>query len=114
STDLPIEERGRLRVRADLRVETEQGELVLDAWGAGDATATPDLSGGGVGGFCVPNAQHAVRQGKLLAKNVVAVLRGEGPKDYFHKNIGAVAGLGLGHGVYQNGKLAIKGVLGWL
>ncbi len=114
NTDLPIEERGRLRMRADLRVETESGEIVLDAWGAGDATAVPDLSGGGVGGFCVPNAQHAVRQGKLLAKNVVAVLRGEGPKDYYHKNIGAVAGLGLGHGVYQNGKLAIKGVLGWL
>ncbi|MGB3414664.1 MAG: NAD(P)/FAD-dependent oxidoreductase [Microbacteriaceae bacterium] len=114
STDLPIEERGRLRLRADLRVETEAGEIVLDAWGAGDATATPDLSGGGVGGFCVPNAQHAVRQGKLLAKNVVAVLRGEGPKEYYHKNIGAVAGLGVGHGVYQNGKLAIKGVIGWL
>src|SRR5690606_35504823 len=67
NTDLPIEERGRLRLRADLRVETEDGDIVLDAWGAGDATAVPDLTGGGVGGFCVPNAQHAVRQGKLLA-----------------------------------------------
>ena len=67
----------------------------------------------GVGGFCVPNAQHAVRQGKLLAKNIVATLRGEGLKDYFHKPLGAVAGLGIGVGVYQYKKLAVKGVLAW-
>ena len=30
----------------------------------------PDLTGGGVGGYCVPNAQHAVRQAKRLAKNL--------------------------------------------
>jgi NADH dehydrogenase len=112
NTDLPIEERGRLRVRADLRVGTED-DIVVDAWGAGDITAVPDLSGGGVGGNCVPNAQHAVRQGKLLAKNIVAVLRGEGPKDYFHKNMGAVAGLGIGYGVFQSGKFALKGLPAW-
>ncbi|MBF4574062.1 FAD-dependent oxidoreductase [Herbiconiux sp. VKM Ac-1786] len=111
-TDLPIEERGRLRVRADLRVEGDDG-IVEGAWGAGDVSAVPDLTGGGVGGFCVPNAQHAVRQGKLLAKNIVASLRGEGVKDYFHKNMGAVAGLGLGVGVFQSGKLAIKGLPAW-
>ncbi len=74
NTDLPIEERGRLRVRADGRVEGDDG-IVADAWGAGDVAATPDLTGGGVGGFCVPNAQHAVRQGKLMAKNLTASLR---------------------------------------
>ncbi|MFB2581552.1 NAD(P)/FAD-dependent oxidoreductase [Herbiconiux sp. P15] len=110
--NLPIEERGRLRVRADMRVEGDDG-IVEGAWGAGDVAAVPDLTGGGVGGFCVPNAQHAVRQGKLLAKNIVADLRGEGVKDYFHKNMGAVAGLGLGIGVFQSGKLAIKGLPAW-
>jgi NADH dehydrogenase len=113
ASDLPLDDRGRLRLRADLRVEGDQG-IVADAWGAGDATACPDLSGGGVGGFCVPNAQHAVRQGKLLAKNIVAVLRGEGPTDYFHKNLGAVAGLGLNIGVFQSGKIALKGYVAWL
>ncbi|SMH46617.1 NADH dehydrogenase [Rathayibacter oskolensis] len=113
NSDLPIEERGRLRVRADLRVGHDD-VLVEGAWGAGDATAVPDLTGGGVGGFCVPNAQHAVRQGKLLAKNIVAVLRGETPKDYFHKNVGAVAGLGIGIGVFQSGKIAIKGFPAWV
>jgi NADH dehydrogenase len=113
ASDLPLDDRGRLRLRADLRVEGDKG-IVADAWGAGDATACPDLSGGGVGGYCVPNAQHAVRQGKLLAKNIVAVLRGEGPTDYFHKNLGAVAGLGLNIGVFQSGKIALKGYIAWL
>jgi NADH dehydrogenase len=113
NTDLPVEERGRLRVGADLRVVTEDGEVIPDAWGAGDVSAVPDLSGGGVGGFCVPNAQHAVRQGKLMAKNIVATLRGDEPKEYFHKNLGAVAGLGIGEGVFQAGKLSIKGLIAW-
>ena len=113
ATDFPLDERGRLRVRADLRVEGDNG-IIEGAWGAGDATACPDLSGGGVGGYCVPNAQHAVRQGKLMARNIAAVLRGEGPTDYFHKNLGAVAGLGLNVGVFQSGKLALKGYIAWL
>ncbi len=113
NTDFPLDDRGRLRVRPDLRVEGDEG-IVEGAWGAGDATACPDLSGGGVGGYCVPNAQHAVRQGKLLARNIVAVLRGEGPTDYFHKNLGAVAGLGLWVGVFQSGKLAITGWPAWI
>ncbi|UCR88978.1 NAD(P)/FAD-dependent oxidoreductase [Mycetocola spongiae] len=113
NTDLPVEGRGRLVTRADLRIGTED-EIFEGAWGAGDVTAVPDLSGGGVGGMCVPNAQHAVRQGRLLAKNVVAVLRGEQPKQYLHKNMGAVAGLGIGIGVFQSGKFSMKGFLAWV
>ncbi len=113
NTDLPMEERGRLRVGADLRIITEAGDVVEGAWGAGDVSAVPDLTGGGVGGFCVPNAQHAVRQGKLMAKNVVGSLRGDAPAEYFHKNMGAVAGLGIGHGVFQSGGFAVKGLMAW-
>ena len=112
NTDLPLDDRGRLRVGADLRVRNDDG-IVADAWGAGDVSAVPDLTGGGVGGFCVPNAQHAVRQGKLMAKSVTGVLRGDAPADYFHKNAGAVAGLGLYHGVFQSGRFAVKGLLAW-
>lgn len=111
--DLPVEERGRIRTRADLRVGTED-EIVEGAWAAGDVSAVPDLTGGGVGGYCVPNAQHAVRQAKLLAKNLTAVLRGELPRDYIHKNLGAVAGLGLYNGVFQSGKIALKGLVAWV
>ncbi len=111
--DLPVEERGRIRTRPDLRVGTDE-EIVEGAWAAGDVSAVPDLSGGGVGGYCVPNAQHAVRQAKLLARNLVAVLRGELPREYHHKNLGAVAGLGLGIGVFQSGKFALKGLPAWV
>ena len=75
--------------------------------------AVPDLTGKGVGGYCVPNAQHAVRQAKLLAKNLVAVLRGEVPREYIHHNLGAVAGLGLYNGVFQSGNIALKGFVAW-
>ena len=114
SIGLPIEERGRVRSSATLQVTNADGTVVAGAWAAGDNSAVPDLTGNGVGGMCVPNAQHAVRQAKRLAKNLVAVLRGENPVDYIHKNLGAVAGLGVGHGVFQSGKFAVTGFPAWL
>ena len=113
ATDFPIEERGRIRSSATLQITDDKGKVIKGAWAAGDNSAVPDLTGGGVGGMCVPNAQHAVRQAKLMAKNIVAVLRGEEPRQYIHKNLGAVAGLGIGHGVFQSGKLAVKGFIAW-
>jgi NADH dehydrogenase len=76
--------------------------------------AVPDLiEGQGVAGFTVPNAQHAVRQGKLMARNLTAVLRGEEPREYRHRNQGAVAGFGLYEGVFQSGPIAVKGLIAW-
>lgn len=112
-SDLPADERGRITAEATLRVVNGE-DVVEGAWTAGDVSAVPDLTGGGVGGFCVPNAQHAVRQAKRLAKNLVAVIRGEEPVNYVHKNLGAVAGLGLYNGVFQSGKLALKGFVAWV
>ncbi len=112
-TGIPLDDRERICARADLRVE--DGDTILEGmWTAGDVARVPDLSGGGVGGYCVPNAQHAVRQGKILAKNLVAVLRGEEPNDYVHKNLGAVAGLGIGYGVFQSGSIGIVGFPAWV
>jgi NADH dehydrogenase len=113
-TDLPVDTRGRLIVRADLRVVDASGAIVPDAWGAGDVAAVPDLSGGGIDGYTVPNAQHAVRQGKLLAKNLVADLRGRPLRDYVHSDLGSVATLGLGTGIFQSGPIAIRGLPAWL
>jgi len=114
ATDLPLDERGRVTALATLQVARD-GVVVPDAWTAGDVSAVPDKSKTpGPGGFAVPNAQHAVREAKLMAKNIVAVLRGEAPREYIHDNQGAVAGLGLWNGVFQRGKLAIKGPLAWL
>lgn len=114
NTDLPLGPRGHLSVEAELRVVDADGVVVPDAWGAGDVAQVPDLTGGGINGFCVPNAQHAVRQGKRLAKNLVATLRGEVPKQYKHKNLGAVAGLGVGIGAFQSGKIGFVGILAWV
>ncbi|XP_031636827.1 probable NADH dehydrogenase [Contarinia nasturtii] len=111
--DLPVEKRGRIQTRADLRVGTSE-RFIEGAWAAGDISAIPDYSGDGIDGYCVPNAQHAVRQGKLLAKNICAVLRGEEPINYFHKNVGAVAGLGLYNGVFQSGNLTLVGFIAWI
>ena len=112
-TGIPLDDRQRICAQADLRV-VDGEEIVEGMWTAGDVARVPDLSGGGVDGFCVPNAQHAVRQGKILAKNIVAVLRGETPVNYVHKNLGAVAGLGIGYGVFQSGSLGIVGFPAWI
>jgi len=55
-----------------------------------------------------------VRQAKRLARNLVADLRGDAPVDYVHESLGAVAGLGIGYGVFQWRRLASKGVIAWL
>lgn len=112
-SDLPVDERGRLMVRADLKVGTESS-AVPDAWGAGDGAAVPDLAAGTVVSWTVPNAQHAVRQGKLLAHNITAALRGRQPTAYRHRSLGVVATLGVGHGVFESGPIVIKGPAAWL
>jgi NADH dehydrogenase len=102
-----------LIVRADLRVGTDENPIP-DAWGAGDDAAVPDLAAGVPGAYTVPNAQNAVRQGKLLAKNILASLRGRKVKQYLHHSLGTVATLGLGHGIFQYKRIVIKGVPAWL
>lgn len=111
-TDLPVDERGLVVVRADLRVGTD-AHPVPDAWGAGDNAAVPDLASPQAGARTVPNAQHAVRQGKLLAANIVAELRGREPRPYVHHSLGVVATLGVRHGIFQYRRLVIKGRPAW-
>lgn len=112
-TDLPVDERGYLVVRPDLRVGTE-AEPVADAWAGGDAAAVPDLAAPEPGTRTVPNAQHAYRQGKHLARNIIATLRGRKPKAYVHHSLGAVATLGLGRGIFQYRGIVVTGLLAWL
>jgi NADH dehydrogenase len=106
STDLPLDDRGRLVCGTDLRVLG-----VPDAWGAGDCTAVPDLTNPGT--YCSPSAQHAVRQAKVLGDNIIAVMRGFEPADYKHKHNGSVASLGLYKGVAQVKGVQIKGFPAW-
>lgn len=111
-TDLPINDRGLVVVRPDLRVGSPD-QPVEHAWAAGDNAAVPDLAIG-PGAYTTPNAQHAVRQGKRLAKNLVAVLRGREPKPYRHHSLGTVATLGLGKGIFQAGPITLTGFPAWV
>lgn len=111
-SDLPVTDRGLLVVRPDLRVGTDDAP-VPHAWGAGDDAAVPDLVAGD-GTYAVPNAQHAVRQGRLLARNLAAALRGREPRAYRHRSLGVVATLGLGAGIFQWGPITITGFPAWV
>lgn len=108
STDLPLDERGRLKCTAALTVAG-----VEHAWAAGDAAAVPDVTAEEPGKECAPNAQHAVRQAKVLAGNVLASLRDQPLKDYAHKYVGSVASLGLHKGVAQVYGQKLKGYPAW-
>jgi NADH dehydrogenase len=105
-TDLPLDEKGRLTCSADLRVRGVEG-----AWGAGDCAAVPDLTNPGA--FTGPSAQHAVRQTKTLAANVVAALRRRQLTDYRHKYVGSVASLGLYRGVAEVYGIKLRGWPAW-
>ena len=108
STGLPLDERGRIRCGADLRVVGFD-----DAWAAGDNAAVPDLSSSVPGATCSPSAQHAVRQAKVLARNVLRVLAGDPPVEYRHRHVGSVASLGLHKGVAQVYGIKLKGFPAW-
>jgi hypothetical protein len=104
---LPVDKAGRIRVGADLAVTGVPG-----VFAAGDVAAVPDLSRPGE--FCAPNAQHAVRQSKVLARNIVAFGRGGQLKRYRHAYVGSVAGLGHHQGVAQVYRIRLTGFAGWL
>jgi NADH dehydrogenase len=108
ATDLPLDDRGRLVCTAELRVDG-----VEHAWSAGDAAAVPDRTAA-AGTQCAPNAQHAVRQARVLADNILASLRGEPLHVYEHEYAGAVASLGLHKGVAQVYGRRFKGFPAWL
>ncbi|HET7172719.1 MAG TPA: NAD(P)/FAD-dependent oxidoreductase [Nocardioidaceae bacterium] len=106
ATDLPLDDRGRVRAHPDLRVDG-----VEHVWTAGDNAAVPDLTNPGA--FCSPTAQHAVRQARVLAANIVRSLRGEPLHDYRHRSAGSLASLGLYKGVAQVYGVRLRGFPAW-
>ncbi|MEO3788335.1 NAD(P)/FAD-dependent oxidoreductase [Actinocorallia sp. B10E7] len=105
-TDLPLDDKGRIKTDPTLTVEGHR-----DAFTAGDNAAVPDLTN--PGGFCAPNAQHAVRQARVLADNVIATLAGKPLKPYRHAYVGSVASLGLHRGVAQVYGVKLRGLPAW-
>jgi len=106
SGDLPLDAKGRVKATAELTVEGFD-----HVYAAGDCAAVPDLTRPGE--FCAPNAQHAVRQTKVLAANIVAALRGRPRTPYKHAYVGSVASLGLHKGVAQIYGRKLRGPLAW-
>lgn len=88
---LPLE-KGRLVVEPELRVPGYP-----HVFAGGDAAAVPDLTKDG--SITPPTAQHATRQGKVLARNVAASLGFGSTVPYKHKDLGLVVDLGPGFAV---------------
>jgi NADH dehydrogenase len=101
----PVDERGRLPTDEFLRVRD-----VDAAWTAGDCAAVPDLT---TGGICPPTAQHALRQARRLAKNVVAELRGKPLKPFRYRQLGALVSMGRSEGVANVLGLRLRGFPAW-
>lgn len=120
ATDLPRDARGRLDCSATLQVRG-----VDAAFAAGDIAAVPDLAAGpdltaarpeAEGepfAVCGPSAQHAVRQARLLARNVAAALHGRELREYRHKYAGSVASLGRYRGVAEIYGVRLRGFPAW-
>jgi NADH dehydrogenase len=108
STDLPLDDAGRLPCKANLTVKGVTG-----VFSAGDCAAVPDLSKNDPNALCGPSAQHAVRQAKTLAANVAATIHGGPLRDYKHAYAGSVASLGLYRGVAEIYGIRLRGPLAW-
>ena len=99
--DLPLDERGRVRVDPFLRVEGRER-----VWSLGDCAAVPN--GATPGRFDPPTCQHALRQARRLAKN----LAGD-PQPYAYRMLGQVATLGRYKGIADVLGIRIRGFPGW-
>jgi NADH:ubiquinone reductase (H+-translocating) len=86
----------------DINLATNRGRLVVnefmavpdveDIYACGDCAAVPDLTRPGQ--VCGMTAQHAVRQGKLIAQNVAASLGKGTARPYKHHDLGFLVDLG--------------------
>jgi NADH dehydrogenase len=98
---LPLDERGRVRVDPQLRVEGRER-----LWSLGDCAAVPN--GATPGQVDPPTSQHALRQARRLAKN----LTGD-PQPYAYRMLGQVATLGRYKGIADVMGLRLRGFPGW-
>ncbi|MTD57841.1 NAD(P)/FAD-dependent oxidoreductase [Amycolatopsis pithecellobii] len=107
-TDLPLDERGRVKTSATLEVPGSPG-----VFAAGDCAAVPDLTKKDPSATCPPSAQHASRQAKRVARNVIASLHGRPLRPYRHVNAGSVASIGLHKGVAEVYRVKVRGFPAW-
>jgi NADH:ubiquinone reductase (H+-translocating) len=96
---------GRLEVDAFLRVTEWPG-----VWALGDCAAIPDAT---TGKTCPPTAQHALREGRVAAENILAELQGAPLRPFRYRAIGLMASIGRRCGVASVMGLQFSGFAAW-
>ncbi|HXQ00420.1 MAG TPA: FAD-dependent oxidoreductase [Solirubrobacteraceae bacterium] len=98
--------RGRLECDATLAVKNCER-----VWATGDCAQVP-MPGGEP---CPPTAQHAIRQAKVLAANIVADHVGARRRSFAFKGLGKLGALGHHRAVAElPGGITVEGVTAWL
>jgi NADH dehydrogenase len=98
-------ERGRLPVHTSLEVPEWPG-----VWALGDCALIPDRQ---TGTAYPPTAQHALREGKVLAHNIIATLRGGQQQPFVFSTLGQLAAIGKRTGVANILGVNFSGFLAW-
>ena len=100
-------DRGRIKVDETMRLA--DGAPV---WALGDCAAVPLPKAGTV---APPTAQFALRQGKVLARNIVATIEGRQPSRFKFAGLGEMVSLGHGAAVAELfGRIKLAGPLAWI
>jgi NADH dehydrogenase len=113
--DLPVEHarNGGIVVGQDMAVGGRPG-----VWALGDCAwipMKPNAHLSDKGAWYPATAQHAIREGPVLADNIVASLRGEPTKPFSYTTMGTMASLGARSGVAAlPGGFVLKGFLAWV
>jgi NADH dehydrogenase len=106
-TESPLpQERGRIRVHADMSVPGFEG-----VWALGDCAAVPNQRDGKVS---PPTAQFADRQARVLARNIAAQLRGLPTRPFSFKPVGQLATIGHNKAVAEMFGVRLSGFIAWL
>ncbi len=98
-------ERGRLLVNEYLEVPEWPG-----VWALGDCALVPDRK---TGGYHPPTAQHALREGKVAARNIAAAIRGKKKKPFTFTTLGQLAAIGRRTGVARVFGFNFSGFTAW-
>ncbi len=103
---LPCEkDRGKVCANEFMAVPDYEG-----VWAVGDSAAIVDPKSGGL---YPPTAQHAIRQGKILAHNIRVSVRSGKMKPFVFETIGQLAALGRRTGVAQIFGYNFSGFIAW-
>ncbi|GBD19923.1 Demethylphylloquinone reductase NdbB [bacterium HR28] len=102
---LPLDERGRIVVDEFLRVNG-----MTNVWALGDNAAVTDPT---TGRPYAPTAQHAVRQARLLARNLLATLHHRELAPMRYRTRGMMVTLGDHAAIAWLGRVTLDGFLAW-